>query len=99
VIIGGAAAAAHGSTYPTCDLDICYDRSRDNIERLAEALKPFHPRLRGVSDELPFCFDAATITSGMNFTLTTDIGDIDLFVGVAGIGKKCKRVQRRCYLV
>ena len=86
LVIGGAAAAAHGLTYPTYDLDICYDRSRDNIERLAEALKPFHPRLRGVSDELPFCFDAATITSGMNFTITTDLGDIDLFGEVTGVG-------------
>jgi len=86
VIIGGAAAAVHGSTYPTYDLDICYDRSLDNIERLAEALKPFHPRLRGVSDEVPFCFDAAMIARGMNFTLSTDLGDIDLFGEVAGIG-------------
>jgi hypothetical protein len=86
VIIGGAAAAAHGSTYPTYDLDICYDRSPESIERLADALKPFHPRLRGVSDKLPFCFDAATIARGMNFTLATDLGDIDLFGEVAGIG-------------
>jgi predicted nucleotidyltransferase len=86
VIIGGAAAAAHGSTYPTYDLDICYDRSHDNIERLAKALEPFHPSLRGVSDELPFCFDAATIANGMNFTLTTDLGDIDLFGEVTGVG-------------
>jgi hypothetical protein len=86
VVIGGAAAAAQGSTYPTYDLDICYDRGRDNLERLAKALEPFHPRLRGVSDDLPFCFDAVTIARGMNFTLTTDVGDIDLFGEVTGIG-------------
>jgi hypothetical protein len=86
VIIGGAAAAAQGTTYPTYDLDICYDRGRNNIERLAEALEPFHPRLRGVRDDLPFCLDAATIAHGMNFTLTTDVGDIDLFGEVGGIG-------------
>jgi hypothetical protein len=86
VIIGGAAAAAHGSTYPTYDLDICYDRSPDNLERLAKALGPNHPRLRGIPDDLPFCFDSTTIARGMNFTLTTDVGDIDLFGEVAGIG-------------
>jgi len=86
VVIGGAAASAHGSTYLTHDLDICYDRGRDNIERLAEALEPFHPRLRDIQNNVPFCLDAATITSGMNFTLATDVGDIDLFGEVTGIG-------------
>ena len=86
VIIGGAAAAAQGATYLTYDLDICYDRGRHNIERLAKALEPFHPRLRGVPDNLPLALDSATIARGMNFTLTTDLGDIDLFGEVSGIG-------------
>jgi len=86
VVIGGAAAAAHGSAYPTYDLDICYDRSRDNLDRLAKALEPYHPRLRGVQNNVPFCLDAVTIASGMNFTLTADLGDIDLFGEVIGIG-------------
>lgn len=86
VIIGGAAAAAHGSALPTYDLDLCYERSRDNIARLAEALEPHHPYLRDVPGDLPFRFDAATITSGMNFTLATDLGELDLFGEVAGIG-------------
>jgi hypothetical protein len=86
VVIGGAAASAQGSTYATYDLDICYDRGRDNVERLAKALEPFHTRLRGVPDDLPFCFDAVTIARGMNFTLTTDVGDIDLFGELTGIG-------------
>jgi len=86
VVIGGAAASAHGSRQLTYDLDICYDRGHDNIKRVAKALEPFHPRLRGVPEDLPFCFDAVTIASGMNFTLATDIGDIDLFGEVAGIG-------------
>jgi hypothetical protein len=86
VVIGGAAASAHGFPHLTYDLDICYDRSHDNIERLAKALEPFHPRLRGVSDDIPFCLDAATVARGMNFTLTTDVGDMDLFGEVTGIG-------------
>ena len=86
VVIGGAAAAAQGSTYVTYDLDICYGRGSDNVDRLAKALEPYHPRLRGVPDDLPFCFDTTTIRNGMNFTLTTDGGDIDLFGEVIGIG-------------
>jgi len=92
VVIGGVAASAHGSAHLTYDLDICYDRARDNIERLAKALEPYHPRLRGVPDDLPFCFDTTTIGNGMNFILTTDLGDIDLLGEVIGIGgyKKVK---------
>jgi hypothetical protein len=86
VIIGGAAAAAHGSAFPTFDLDICYDRSRDNLKRLASALVPFQPQLRGIANHLPFQFDAITIANGMNFTLSTDLGDIDLLGEVLGIG-------------
>jgi len=86
VVIGGAAASAHGLPHLTYDLDICYDRSRDNIERLVSALDPLHPRLRGVVNHLPFRLDAATIANGMNFTLSTDLGDIDLFGEVSGIG-------------
>ena len=86
VVIGGVAASAHGSAHLTYDLDICYDRTSDNIERLAKALKPFHPRLRDVPDDLPFCFDTTTVALGMNFTLTTDIGNVNLFGEVAGIG-------------
>ena len=79
VVVGDLAVAAYGRAPATCLLEVCYDRSRDNVERLAEALKPFHPRLRGVPDDLPFCLDAAAVARGMNFTLTTDFGDIDLF--------------------
>ena len=86
VVIGGVAASAHGSRHLTFDLDLCYDRGRDNIECLAKALEPFHPRLRGVREDLPFSFDAPTVAAGMNFTLTTDLGDIDLLGEVTGMG-------------
>ena len=33
---------------------------------------------------LPFQWDAKTIQSGLNFTLTTNIGDLDLFGEIAG---------------
>ncbi len=86
VLIGGGAMIAHGSAYVTRDVDICYDRSRQNLKRLAEALRPFHPRLRGAPLELPFLWDEETLRSGMNFTLTTDLGDIDLLGEVSGLG-------------
>jgi len=41
ILVGGAAAIAHGSSRLTNDLDIVYDRSQQNIERMVDALKPY----------------------------------------------------------
>jgi hypothetical protein len=35
VIVGGVAAALHGSSSATFDLDLCYSREPANLERLA----------------------------------------------------------------
>ena len=78
VIIGGMAAVAHGSAYLTLDLDLCYSRKTENLEKLAKTLAPFHPLLRGAPPDLPFRLDTATLRSGLNFTLTTDVGDLDI---------------------
>jgi hypothetical protein len=86
VIIGGLAVTIHGSSYVTFDLDICYARDDENLIRLARAFRPVNPRLRGAPAELPFHFDEETLKRGLNFTLTTDIGDIDLIGEVTGIG-------------
>ena len=87
VVIGGVAMYAHGSAQLTRDLDICYERSRLNMERLAAALRPYQPRLRGAREDLPFHLDALTLTNGVNFTLTTDLGDLDLIGEVVGLGQ------------
>ena len=47
IIVGGAAATVHGSSKLTQDLDIVFRRSSENLRRLAEALAPRHPYLRG----------------------------------------------------
>ena len=87
IVIGGVAASAHGSAQVTFDLDICYQRGVENLKRLSEALRPYHPRLRGAPEGLPFVLDANTLERGMNFTLTSDLGDIDLLGEIAGIGQ------------
>lgn len=78
IVIGGVAGAAHGSPLITQDLDVCYDRSPDNLERLATALQQLHARLRGVEDEVPFILDAKTLKAGDHFTFITDAGDLDI---------------------
>ncbi|MCI0456201.1 MAG: nucleotidyltransferase [Gemmataceae bacterium] len=86
VVIGGLAMTIHGSAYITRDLDLCYRRTADNIAALATALAPLHPYLRGAPPGLPFRFDAPTIQAGLNFTLTTDLGALDLLGELAGVG-------------
>src|SRR5262245_63736792 len=78
VIVGGVAARAHGSSRLTDDLDIVYARSPANLARLVEALAPLKPYLRGAPPGLPFEWSVATLRAGLNFTLTTTSGAIDL---------------------
>ena len=86
VIVGGVAAAIHGSSLLTSDLDVCYARDSANLKRLAEALQSVHARLRNAPEGLPFILDAETLRRGLNFTFATDIGDLDLLGEVRGIG-------------
>lgn len=86
ILVGGVAATVHGSTRLTRDVDVVYARSPENIERLIQALRPFDPYLRGAPPGLPFIWDAATIRRGLNFTLSTRIGDLDLLGELTGGG-------------
>ena len=86
VVVGGVAANAHGSARLTNDIDIVYDRRPDNLTKLAEALAPYHPYLRGAPPGLPFRLDADTLRRGLNFTLTSDLGPIDLLGEMLGVG-------------
>jgi len=86
IIVGGAAAIAHGSARLTQDLDVVYRRSPENLDRLIAALRTYQPYLRGVPGGLPFIWDRETLQRGLNFTLTTELGAIDLFGEIPGGG-------------
>lgn len=86
VIVGGLAVTIHGSAYVTFDLAFCYARDAENLSRLAAVLSPFNPRLRGAAAGLPFRLDGETLKRGLNFTLSTELGDLDLLGEVAGVG-------------
>jgi hypothetical protein len=86
IVIGGFAATAHGSAHVTVDLDAVYRRTTENMVRLADSLEPLKPYLRGAPPGLPFRFNVQTIQRGLNFTLTTDAGDLDLLGEAAGGG-------------
>lgn len=86
IVIGGVAGNLHGSARVTYDLDLVYSRDRENIREIANLLKPLSPYLRGAPPGLPFSFDEVTIRNGLNFTLTTTLGDLDLLGEVVGGG-------------
>ena len=86
IIVGGAAATAHGSARLTLDLDVVYRRSTENITRMVDALKPIKPYLRGAPPGLPFDWSVPTIKKGLNFTLITAMGALDLLGEIAGGG-------------
>jgi predicted nucleotidyltransferase len=86
VIVGGVAAVLHGASVVTDDLDVCYARHRENLERIVQAIAPLHPTLRGAPSDLPFLWDSYTLRNGLNFTLQTDLGSLDLLGEVAGVG-------------
>lgn len=86
VIVGGFAAAVHGSSRFTADLDVVYRRTPDNLDRLAAALAPHQPYPRGAPPGLPFQWDVRFLQAGLNFPLETSLGEIDLLGEVAGGG-------------
>lgn len=77
-MIGGTAGRLLGSTLTTDDVDILYERSPENIERLAGALAQLEAHRRDLDPKLAAPpLDAQTIRNGMNFLLATRYGDLD----------------------
>jgi predicted nucleotidyltransferase len=87
IVVGGVAATAQGSSRVTMDLDLVYRRTRENVGRLVAALAPSSPYLRGAPPGLPFRWDEQTVLRGLNFTLTTSLGDVDLLGEITGGGR------------
>jgi predicted nucleotidyltransferase len=86
IVIGGQAEVLMGSPRVTLDVDLCYRRTNDNLQRLAAALKRINPTLRGAPPDLPFVIDARSLALGNSFTLQTDIADLDLLGYVEPVG-------------
>jgi len=87
LLVGGVAATVHGSARLTSDLDVVYSRDPRNLVRLATGLAALHPYPRGAPPGLPFRWDERTLQAGLNFTLGTDLGDLDLLGELSGGGR------------
>lgn len=86
LVIGGQAEALMGSPRVTFDVDVCYRRTPQNLERLAAALREIGVTLRGAPKDLPFKVDARTLANGSNFTFDTPIGALDVLGHVEPLG-------------
>lgn len=87
ILVGGLAANAHGSARVTTDVDVSYSRADANLVRIVKALRPAKPYLRGAPPGLPFEWSVATLKAGLNFTLMTSDGAIDLLGEIVGGGR------------
>jgi len=84
VVIGGAAAQARGWLEPTDDIDVTPERSEENLERLAAAVRELEGGFR--VDPLrypdgyqpPGGIDARTFRSQVSLSFTTCHGDFDV---------------------
>ena len=92
VVIGGLAAAAHGSRRVTDDVDICYDTSPSNLKNLSSLLSKWKAYPRGIEKGLPFFMDVRQFRVTPLMTLTTKEGLIDVLDVVKGVGAygKCR---------
>jgi hypothetical protein len=86
IVIGGQAEYLFGSPRVTYDIDLCYERSAQNLENLAAALSELKPTLRGAPPDLPFVLDAKSLALGSNFTFNTALGPLDLLGWVEPLG-------------
>jgi hypothetical protein len=87
VMVGGLAAAAHGSTLPTEDLDIAPARTKANLSRLAQALDELNARIRTSNEPKGVAFPRTAdflAAQPHMLNLTTDLGDLDLTIAPAG---------------
>jgi hypothetical protein len=86
IMIGGLAAAVHGSDLVTGDLDITPATGGENLARLSRALDELDARIRTDTepDGLPFAHDPTSLARGAVWNLVTNAGDLDLAMMPSG---------------
>lgn len=82
VVIGGVAITLRTGYTSTIDLDICFERSLENVELLCRTLAPYCPTIRSAFTDTISLLSSNPI--GEKFS--TAFGDIDLLGEVSGLG-------------
>lgn len=78
LVIGGLANNLHGHDRITTDLDVCYERSWENLARLVGVLRALEAQPRNWPEGVPFILDETTIRNGDSFTFSTTAGDLGI---------------------
>ncbi|MGA1835582.1 hypothetical protein VD659_01495 [Herbiconiux sp. 11R-BC] len=80
VLIGGLAAIASGSPFPTEDVDVTPERSAENLDRLSRALDELEARVYTSTEPLgvPFGHDGASLGRSEVWNLATSFGRLDI---------------------
>jgi hypothetical protein len=86
IVIGGQAGLLHGSPRLTLDVDLCYQRTPDNLAGLATALREMGAKLRVPGGSVPFPIDADFLDRTSQLTLSCDGFDLDLLADVPPLG-------------
>jgi hypothetical protein len=86
-VIGGVAGGAHGSAYPTYDVDVAVEDDADNLGRLRDALEALgadapHVEARGLFDTTAGLVDVAVHPS--DSTAYAALRDDSLVIDVSG---------------
>lgn len=86
VLIGGLAAARHGSPFATQDVDITPEVKPDNMQRLSDALRDLDARIRaeGIDGGIAFDHDGDSLSANGVWNLTTAFGDLDISLRPTG---------------
>lgn len=87
VLVGGLAATMYGASTVTYDVDVCFDFSLENVQRLLHALEGIHPKVRTQTSWCSLCETAPEKIVGLkNLYLQTDCGGLDLLGSLIEIG-------------
>lgn len=88
VLIGALGARLYGFPRVTADIDVTPDRSRENLERLAAALRELNARVftESIPEGLPFDCSGSTLARGDLWNLVSDAGRIDVAFRPSGTG-------------
>ena len=83
ILIGGMAAVLHGDVGVTVDIDVVPERTDENLERLAEALRGLGARIRTESAPEGLTFDCSAgffrnLPPDAIVNMTTEAGDLDV---------------------
>lgn len=88
VLIGAVAARLQGFPRMTADTDITPAPDRENVERLAAALRELEAKVytESVPEGLPFDVSAESLARARAWNLVTDAGRVDIVFEPSGTG-------------